>query len=83
MPENIVRMIFRMFKIIIIKLVRFQILTVASIKMAVFWVVAPCGLVEVYRHSEVLAASIIRKMSDYRLNGTTTQKTPIFNYEII
>jgi hypothetical protein len=28
--------------------VRFQVLTVADIKMAVFWVVAPCGLVEVY-----------------------------------
>jgi hypothetical protein len=29
--------------------------------MAVFWVVAPCNLVEV---SEVLAASIIRAMAD-------------------
>jgi hypothetical protein len=28
--------------------------------MAVFWVVAPCSLVEVTNHSEVLAASIIR-----------------------
>jgi hypothetical protein len=29
--------------------VRFQVLTAASMKMAVFWVVAPCSLVEVYR----------------------------------
>jgi hypothetical protein len=29
-------------------------------KIAVFWVVAPCSLVEVYQRSEVLAASIIR-----------------------
>jgi hypothetical protein len=30
-------------------IVRFQVLTAASMKMAVFWVVAPCSLVEVYR----------------------------------
>jgi hypothetical protein len=29
--------------------VRFQILTVARIKMAVFWDAAPCSTVEVYR----------------------------------
>jgi hypothetical protein len=28
---------------------RFEIPTAASMKMAVFWVVAPCSLVEVYR----------------------------------
>jgi hypothetical protein len=28
--------------------VRFQVLTATSVKMAVFWVVAPCSLVEVY-----------------------------------
>jgi hypothetical protein len=27
----------------------FEVLTVASMKMAVFWIVAPCNLVEVYR----------------------------------
>jgi hypothetical protein len=31
------------------KLVRFQVLTAASIKVTVFWVVAPCSLVEVNR----------------------------------
>jgi hypothetical protein len=29
--------------------VRFQVLMVVSMQMAVFWVVAPCSLVEVYR----------------------------------
>jgi hypothetical protein len=29
--------------------VRFQVLTAVSMKMNVFWVVAPCSLVEVYR----------------------------------
>jgi hypothetical protein len=29
---------------------RFQVLTAASMKMAVFWVVTLCSLVEVYRH---------------------------------
>jgi hypothetical protein len=29
--------------------VRFQVLTAASMKMTVFWVVAPCSLVEFYR----------------------------------
>jgi hypothetical protein len=32
------------------ELVRFQVLTAASMKMAVNWVVGPCSLVEVYRH---------------------------------
>jgi hypothetical protein len=30
--------------------VRFQVLTVVSMKMAVFWVVALCSLVDVYIH---------------------------------
>jgi hypothetical protein len=40
--------------------VRFEVLTAASVKIAVFWVVAPCSLVEATDVSEVLAASIIR-----------------------
>jgi hypothetical protein len=32
-------------------------------KMAVFWDVTPCSLVELYDVSELLAASIIRAMS--------------------
>jgi hypothetical protein len=32
------------------KLVEFEVLTAVRMKMAVFWVVAPCSLVEVYQH---------------------------------
>jgi hypothetical protein len=39
---------------------RFEVLTVVSMKMVVFWVVAPCSLVKFTDVSEVLAASIIR-----------------------
>jgi hypothetical protein len=45
--------------------VGFEVLTTVSAKMAVFWVVAPCGLVEFTNVSEVLAASIIRAMSTH------------------
>jgi hypothetical protein len=42
---------------------RFQVLTAVSLKMAVFWVVAPCSLVEKFTDIlEVLAASIIREI---------------------
>jgi hypothetical protein len=37
---------------------------VLSIKMAAFWVVAPCSLVEVHQISEVLTASIITHRPD-------------------
>jgi hypothetical protein len=32
--------------------VEFEVLTAASMKMAVFYVVAPCSLVEVYKYDE-------------------------------
>jgi hypothetical protein len=41
------------------------------LKMTVFWVVAPCSLVEVYWHFRGACCP------DYRLRGTTTQKTDI------
>jgi hypothetical protein len=43
--------------------VGFEVLTAARMKVAVFWVVAPCNLVEVTDVSEVPAASIIRSSS--------------------
>jgi hypothetical protein len=58
--------------------VRFQVLKAASVKMTVFWVVAPCSLVEVADVSEVLAASIIRAIPADGLRGTTSQKTVVF-----
>jgi hypothetical protein len=48
--------------------VRFEVLTAAIMKVAVFWVVAPCSLLEFTDVSEVLAAT--------RLYGATTQKKP-------
>jgi hypothetical protein len=47
-----------------------QVLTAASMKMAVFWDVAPCGLVEIDRS--------FRDASS-RLHGATSQKTVIFS----
>jgi hypothetical protein len=35
--------------VIYLRMVRFQVLTATSIKMAVFWVVAPCSLVDIDR----------------------------------
>jgi hypothetical protein len=47
--------------------VRLEVLTVASMKMTVFWVVAPCSLVEKFTDvSEVLAVSIIGAMNTHR-----------------
>jgi hypothetical protein len=43
--------------------VGFEVLTAASMKMAVFWAVAPCSLVEVTIVSEILATCIIRAIN--------------------
>jgi hypothetical protein len=37
-------------KLLYVKLLRFQVLTAASMKLAVFWSVVPCGLVKVDQH---------------------------------
>jgi hypothetical protein len=63
--------------------VRFEVLTAASMKMAVFCVVASCSLVEVYwrlrgaccLHHQAIALK--RRQTSARLHGTT-QKTAIF-----
>jgi hypothetical protein len=51
-------------------------------KVAVFHIVVPSSLVEVYCHLRVLVASIIRAIkSQYtstKLNGSSTQRTAIF-----
>jgi hypothetical protein len=54
--------------------VRFVFLTVSSIKMAVFWVVAACNLLDV---SEVIAVSIIRAMTE----AASTSKTSASFYQ--
>jgi hypothetical protein len=40
----------------------FQVLTVASMKMTVFWVIAPCSIVEMTDVSEAFTASNIRAL---------------------
>jgi hypothetical protein len=52
---------------------RFQILTAASMKMTVFWVVAPGSVVEVYRRFR--DACCLHHLPD--CNGATSQKTAI------
>jgi hypothetical protein len=44
-------------------LVRFEVLMVASMKMAVFWVVAPCNLLEIYWHFSKLIALMMESAS--------------------
>jgi hypothetical protein len=57
--------------------VRFKVLTVASMKMAVFWIAAPFSLVEVYHCLEVLAVSIIRAMD----TAENTSETSVNLYQ--
>jgi hypothetical protein len=46
-------------------------------KMAVFWVVVPCCLVEVYQRLEVLAASIIRALITLMMEAAGTSETSV------
>jgi hypothetical protein len=59
-------------------IVGFEVLTAVSTKMAVFWVVAPCSLVEVYQPSEVLAAFMIRALM---MEAARTSETFVNLYE--
>jgi hypothetical protein len=45
------------FLINLVKYMRFYVLTAASVKMGVFWDVAPCSLLEIHQVLEVLTAS--------------------------
>jgi hypothetical protein len=49
--------------------VTFQVLTAASLKMTIFWDVAPCSLIE---DSGVFAASIIRAMMEEAITSETS-----------
>jgi hypothetical protein len=50
----------------------FEVLTAVSTKMAVFWVLTPCSLVEVYQRFRGIAASIIRVSVLKELQGKNT-----------
>jgi hypothetical protein len=52
--------------------VRFEVLTAVSMKMAVFWVVAPCSLVEVYRRFRALM-----------MEAAGTSETLVYFYQTI
>jgi hypothetical protein len=54
--------------------VRSQVLTAASIKMAVFWGVAPCSVVEVYRRYRGIFC-LHHHGDSPRLYGATPQET--------
>jgi hypothetical protein len=62
------------------KKVRFQVLTENSMKMVVFWDVAPCSPVDINHVLEVITASIIRAIAT-RLHGATSQKTVILSVQ--
>jgi hypothetical protein len=51
-----------------INIVRFQVLTAASMKIAVFWDVAPCSLVEVYRRLIALMMEAATSISETSVN---------------
>jgi hypothetical protein len=65
--------------------VGFQVLTAASMKMAVFWVVAPCSLVEVYRRFRgacwVLIALMMEAASSSETSVNFYQTTRRYNSE--
>jgi hypothetical protein len=52
---------------------RFQVLMLASMKMAVIWVVAPCSLVEIYHH--------FRGDSDHPDDGDRSTSETSVNYQ--
>jgi hypothetical protein len=65
-----------------------EVLLVARMKMAVFWVVAPCSLVEVYQHfrgpcclhhqGALMMEAASTSETSVNFYQTTTQKTAIF-----
>jgi hypothetical protein len=57
--------------------VRCKVLTVASIKTAVFWVVLLCSVIDVTYVSNVLAASIIRAMITLMVEAASTSEMSV------
>jgi hypothetical protein len=61
------------------ELLRFQVLTTAIMKVAVFWVVAPCSLVEVYRPALMMEAASTSETS-VNFYQTTRSNNPEYSY---
>jgi hypothetical protein len=57
--------------------IRFQVHMVARMKMAVFWVVVPCSLVEVYQCFRVFAVFNIRPHNPHRLPTWSSQSSTL------
>jgi hypothetical protein len=55
--------------------VRFQVLTAASMKFRVFWDVAPCSHVEVYRHFR--GAYCLHLYGTLKMEAVCTSKTSV------
>jgi hypothetical protein len=73
-----------------IPVVGFEVLTAVSTKMTVFWVVAPCSLVDVYQRFRGDETFIVLMMEATRISETlvnfyrtTTQRTAIFIFLLI
>jgi hypothetical protein len=76
MVMNLCMRVCHLFSWAVIELVGFKVLTAASMKMVVFWVAAPCNLVEVYRRFRGVSASIIRVME-----AVSTSETSVNFYQ--
>jgi hypothetical protein len=67
--------------------VRFEVLTAPDMKMAVFWDVVPCSLVDIDRCFSVTlmmeAVSSSETLVSIKLHGATFQKTAIFNMTFV
>jgi hypothetical protein len=50
-------------------------------KMTVFWDVAPCSLVEVFRRAELLITSIIRTIITLMMEEVSTSETSVNFYQ--
>jgi hypothetical protein len=61
--------------------VRFQVLTAASMKIAVFWIVAPCSLVEVYQRFRGAIAMMMEAASISKTSVNFYQTTRRSNPE--
>jgi hypothetical protein len=63
-------------------LLRFQVLTAASMMMAVFWDIAPCSLVEVYRcfRGALMMETVSTSETSVNSYQTTRRKNPKYRH---
>jgi hypothetical protein len=61
---------------------RFQVLTAMSMKVTVFWDVAPCSLVEVYQHFRGACCLHHQDIITLMLEAVTTPETSVNFYQM-